>query len=98
MLRAMGFSSAVVRTAFLFEATFIAVQGVVVGSVLGLVVSYTLLSYSGAFGDEKLAFSVPWVGLTVLLVATLGASLVAVLAPASQAARIKPAVALRIAD
>ena len=98
MLRAMGFPARVVRRAFLFEAAFIAVQGILIGLVLGLIVSWSLLSSSEAFGDQPLPFSVPWTGLAVVLVVPLVASLVAAFAPAAQAAKIKPAVALRIAD
>ena len=98
MLRAIGFSSGVVRAAFLLEAGFVAVQGIVVGVVLALVVSYQLLSNSDVFGGSRLAFSVPWGPLAILLVSALAASLAATAAPATQAARIRPAVALRIAE
>jgi putative ABC transport system permease protein len=98
MLRAMGFSSGVVRAAFLLEAGFVAVQGIVVGVVLALVVSFQLLSNSDVFGESRLSFSVPWGALAVLLVSALAASLAATAAPATQAARIRPAVALRIAE
>ena len=98
MLRAMGFSSRIVRTSFLLEAGFVALQGIVLGVVLALVVSYQLLSNSETFGDSQLGFEVPWLALGLLTAASLGASLLATTAPASQAARIKPAVALRIAD
>jgi len=40
MLRAMGFPPRMVRSAFVFESMFVAVQGVVVGVGLALVVSY----------------------------------------------------------
>jgi hypothetical protein len=43
MLRALGFSARIVRRAFLSEAGFIAVQGIVLGMGLGLVTSYQML-------------------------------------------------------
>src|SRR5207249_8639735 len=98
MLRARGFPSRVVRAAFLLEAGFVAAQGVIVGVVLALIVSYEVLSNSKTFGDQELHFSIPWVVLAIVLLATVIASLIAVLAPATQASRIKPAVALRITD
>ncbi|MDQ3980454.1 MAG: FtsX-like permease family protein, partial [Actinomycetota bacterium] len=98
MLRAMGFSRRVVRAAFLMEAGFVAVQGIVVGVVLALVVSYQLLSNSDVFGESRLDFTVPWLALAILLGAALAASLAATAAPAGQASRIRPAVALRIAE
>ena len=98
MLRAMGFPSRVVRTAFLLEAGFVAVQGIAVGVVLALIVAWSVLSNSDTFGDQRLGFSVPWLTLAITLVVTLVAAVAATAVPASQAARIKPAVALRIAD
>jgi putative ABC transport system permease protein len=98
MLRAMGFSRGVVRAAFLLEAGFVAVQGVVVGVVLALIVSYQLLSNSDAFGEARLDFDVPWLAIGILVAVSLAASLAATVAPANQASRIRPAVALRIAE
>lgn len=98
MLRAMGFTSALVRRAFLFEAGFIAAQGIVVGVALGLVTSYEVLVNSSAFGDKPLPFTVPVAALAVICAVPMVASLLAALIPATQASRIRPAAALRIAD
>jgi putative ABC transport system permease protein len=98
MLRAMGFQHRVVRTAFLLEATFIALQGVAVGVGLALITAYTLLTKSDSFGSQQLDFRVPWPALGALVVVSMVASVAAVLGPANQASKIKPAVALRIAD
>ena len=98
MLRAMGFPARTVRRAFLIEASFIAVQGIVIGAVLGLVTGFSVLSNSTTFGDRALPFEVPWLSIALLSGATLLVSLLAVLGPATQASRIKPAAALRIAD
>jgi putative ABC transport system permease protein len=94
----MGFRARTVRAAFLIEASFIAVQGIVIGAALGLVTSYSVLSNSKTLGDQPLSFHIPWLSLTALGAATLLASLVAVLGPAAQASRIRPAAALRLAD
>jgi putative ABC transport system permease protein len=96
MLRALGFSARIVRRAFLSEAGFIAVQGIVLGIGLGLVTSYQMLS-SDVF-DEQLAFTVPWLALVILFVVPAAGALFTAAAPATQAARIQPAEALRIAD
>ena len=98
MLRAMGVSSRIVRRAFVLEAAFVAMQGIVLGVVLGMVTSYNLLVNSSAFGEQPLDFAWPWAALAVIVVVPLVASLLATAWPATQAARIKPAVALRIAD
>ena len=96
MLRAIGFSAGVVRRAFLAEAGFVAIQGIVLGIGLGLVVSYQMLQ-SDVFG-EPLPFTVPWLAVAVLLVVPGAGAMLAALAPAAQAARIEPAAALRIAE
>lgn len=96
MLRAIGFSASVVRRMFLAEAGFVAIQGIVLGIGLGLLVSYQMLQ-SDVFGDP-LPFTVPWLAVAVLLLVPGTAAMLAALAPASQAAKIHPAAALRTAD
>ena len=99
MLRAMGFQRGLVRTAMLSEAALIAVQGTLIGAVLGLITTKQLLAGTNeSFGDEPVAFVVPWIGLALILALPLLSSLAATLAPASRAANIRPAVALRAAD
>ena len=63
MLRAMGFASTVVRRSFMVEASFIAVQGILIGGALGLVTGYSVVSRSSAFGGEPVPFTIPWVAL-----------------------------------
>jgi putative ABC transport system permease protein len=96
VLRALGFSSVAVRRAFLAESSFIALEGIFIGVVLALVTAWRLVN-SGSFGSGT-AFAVPWLQLALLVVVTYIASLLATVAPAIQASRIRPAVALRITD
>ena len=98
MLRAMGFQKRLVRTAMLSEAGLITVQGTLIGAVLGLITTKQLLGTNESFGDEPIAFIVPWLGLSLILALPLVASLAATLGPASRAAKIRPAIALRAAD
>lgn len=98
MLRAMGFAAGVVRRAFLTEAGFVAVQGIVIGIALGLITSYQMLTNSTTFGGERLPYHVPWGSLGLLAVVPLLASLAAAVLPASQAAAVRPAVALRLSE
>ena len=53
MLRAMGSRSTVVRRSFMVEATFIAVQGILIGGVLGLVTGYSVLSKSSTSAASR---------------------------------------------
>jgi putative ABC transport system permease protein len=98
MLRAMGFSASVVRRAWLVEATFIAVQAVATGVGLGLVTAYQVAVNSNAFSNATLSFTVSGLSLAAICVVPIVASLLATVAPARRAARIRPATALRIAE
>jgi putative ABC transport system permease protein len=94
VLRALGASSRLVRSAMLVEAAVIVVQGSVIGVLLGLVTTRQLLSVLG----DGLALTVPWLGLAAIVAVPLAASLAATAWPAARAAGIRPAVALRTAS
>jgi ABC-type antimicrobial peptide transport system permease subunit len=96
VLRALGFSSVAVRRAFLAESSFIALEGIFIGVGLALITAWQLVN-TGSFGSGT-TFTVPWAQLAILVVVTYIASLLATAAPAVQASRIRPAVALRITD
>jgi putative ABC transport system permease protein len=98
MLRSLGFQAGKVRSMFLLESGFVALEGMVIGTTLSLLTSYQIVVNSDFFGDIRVPFAVPWWQLVVLLGVALAASLLATAGPARQASRIKPAVALRIAD
>jgi len=95
VLRAVGVRPEVVRNAFLVEAGFLAVQGTVLGVALGLVSGASVLAHADLFGTASPDFAVPWAALVVVLVVPLVCSLLAAAVPASRAAAIRPAVALR---
>jgi len=96
VLRSLGFEAGAVRKAFIAESAFVALEGIVIGTALALVTSWRLVG-NETFG-ATLKFAVPLGSLAVLTIGTFVASLIATAAPAQQASRIKPAVALRIAD
>ncbi|MGZ4318723.1 MAG: ABC transporter permease [Gaiellaceae bacterium] len=96
-LRAIGFQPRGIGTSFAIEAGFIALEGTLLGVTLSLVTLYNIVSRSEAMGEYR-GFSVPVVTLVLLLLGTVAASLLATIGPAISASRIKPAVALRIAD
>jgi len=98
VLRALGFRARTVRRAFLAESTFIAMEGVVVGTVLGVLTTYLLYRNSPAFGSIDAAFPVAWGQIAITVGVTLVASLGATLVPARRAAAIRPAVAVRAAE
>ena len=96
-LRAIGFPAGTIGRSFAIESGFIALEGTVIGVSLALITIYNIVTYTDAFGQMH-GFSAPVGELAVLLSATIAASLLATLAPARAAARIRPAVALRMTD
>jgi putative ABC transport system permease protein len=96
VLRSLGFESKSVRRAFLAESAFVACEGIGLGVGLAIVTVWRLTG-NADFG-ATLRFSVPVGSLVFVALGTLVASLIATATPAQQAARIRPAVALRIAD
>jgi putative ABC transport system permease protein len=98
VLRALGFPASTVRRAFLLESSFIALEGILLGAGLAIVTSYLLFKNDDELQAAGGAFPIPWLSIAVLVAVTAVASLAATAWPARQAAKIRPAVALRIAD
>jgi putative ABC transport system permease protein len=98
VLRALGFPARVVRRAFLLESSFVALEGILLGTALSIVTSYLLFRNDDDLQGSGVPFPIPWMSISVLVAATAAASLAATAWPARQASRIEPAVALRIAD
>lgn len=98
VLRALGFRARTVRRAFLAESAFVAVEGVLVGTILGVLTTWLLYRNSPAFGSTDVPYPIAWVQITVTVGAALLASLAATVLPARRAAAIKPALAVRVAD
>jgi putative ABC transport system permease protein len=96
VLRSIGFEAKQVRRAFMAESSFVALEGLLLGTSLAVISTWRLLT-SGAFG-EGLHFTLPFGQLAIIVGAAFLATLAATISPAQQAAKIRPAVALRIAD
>ena len=98
VLRAIGFPARTVLRAFLIESGFVVTEGLLVGAGLAIVTSYLLFTNYVSFSGLGIGFPVPWGVIGVLLAVSALASILATLGPARAASRIRPAVALRIAD
>ncbi|GAA3047328.1 hypothetical protein GCM10017562_06450 [Streptomyces roseofulvus] len=98
ILRALGFRARTVRRSFLWESTFVAVEGIVLGSLLGVLTTWLMYRNSAAFAGLEGGFPVEWGSIAALAAATFAASLLATLGPARRAAAIRPARAVRVSD
>jgi putative ABC transport system permease protein len=98
VLRALGFQAHTVQRAFLTESSFVALEGILLGTVLSILTSYLLFSNDKDLKGTGIGFPIPWANIAVLVLAAAVASVLATAWPARQAAKIRPAVALRIAD
>jgi len=98
VLRALGFRARTVARSFLFESGLIALEGIVLGAVLGVLTTWLMYQKSAAFDGIREGFPIVWPTILLLGSATFVASLLATVGPARRAARVKPAVAVRVAD
>ncbi len=96
-MKCLGALSSFVRWIFFFESSFLGALGGVAGGVLGIVFSLTL--YGFTYGYSAVLASVDWPILTVYLalsvVVGVVLSVIAAIYPASVAAAMVPANALR---
>jgi putative ABC transport system permease protein len=86
LLRAVGMQQAQVRSGVRWEAILLALFGTAVGTGLGLLFGWALVSTLGDQGIDRLA--VPGLRLVVIAVTATGAAVVAAALPARRAARM----------
>ena len=75
-----------------------AFEGVVIGSVLGILTTWLMYEKSAMFAGIHTGFPVMWGTAAVLAAITLAASLAATFGPARRAAHILPALATRVSE
>jgi ABC-type antimicrobial peptide transport system permease subunit len=78
----------------MIETAFVVGVGMITGTVLGVLLARNLLA-GDSMGSPVENFTVPWVLILVILVATVVAALSMTWLPSRQAGRIAPAEALR---
>jgi putative ABC transport system permease protein len=85
-----------IQAAFLVESSFVALTAIVVGTLLGLVLSYNIVADSAQQASwGHLTMQVPWLALGVIFFVVYAVALLTTLAPAVRASRVYPAEALR---
>lgn len=93
MLRALGYRRSLVQRSFLMESSFIAIIGLIIGTLVGVWQSYRFFVIDKTFGT--VIFHVPVVEITLILVGAYVATLATTYLPARAASRVAPAEALR---
>lgn len=96
VMRAIGFERGRVQLSFLIESSMVAVAGIVLGTGLGVALTYNIISDAKSQPSwENMRMIVPWFNLAIIYAIVLGASLLTAWLPARQASRVYPAEALR---
>ena len=95
MLRAIGYTRRLIALSFFLESSFIALTGTAMGFLLGLALSYNLLTSPDFTSGTEIDFNVPWLRLGLIGGIAYGASALMTLIPARAASRVPVAEALR---
>ena len=95
VLRALGFHPGMVALSFLLESSFIALTGILIGVIAGLLLGDDMVRTFFAQLTPQTTVTIPWGQLSVILLLAYGFSLLLTLIPSLQASRIYPAEALR---
>ena len=96
VLRAIGFRRGMVEATFLLESSFIAITAILVGTGLGLLLSWNIIEDTRRQPSwSAIELVVPWLNLGLIFAVVYGVAILATLAPALRASKISPAEALR---
>jgi putative ABC transport system permease protein len=96
VMRAIGFRRRMVEASFLLEASFLALTSIVAGTLLGLLLAWNIIDDTRRQPSwENLTLVVPWLNLAVIFLLVYAVAMIATIAPARRAARVRPAEALR---
>ncbi|HLF76109.1 MAG TPA: FtsX-like permease family protein, partial [Dehalococcoidia bacterium] len=96
VMRAIGFEQGRVQLGFLIESSMVAVAGIGLGTLLGLILAYNIIDDSSRQASwNNIQFAVPWLNLFIIYSVVMFAALATAWVPARQASRVYPAEALR---
>ncbi|MCB0061766.1 MAG: FtsX-like permease family protein, partial [Caldilineaceae bacterium] len=95
MLRAIGYQSNMIALSFVIEASFIAIAGLLIGAVTGIVLGQSLIQAFFTDLAPTTEFVVPWIQIGLILLGSYLFALLTTIVPAYQAANVYPAEALR---
>ncbi len=96
VMRAIGYQRDMILKSFLLETSFTSLLGIVVGTLMGLAISYTIFEWGGFAKMSE--FVIPWGEILLVFAIAFVITLAATLPPSRRAARLAPAEALRRVD
>ncbi|OGS55977.1 MAG: hypothetical protein A3K60_06535 [Euryarchaeota archaeon RBG_19FT_COMBO_56_21] len=96
VMRAIGYQRDMILKAFLLETSFTSLLGIIVGTLMGLGISYTIFEWGGFAKMSE--FVIPWGEILIVFAIAFVITLAATLPPSRKAARLAPAEALRRVD
>ena len=97
VLRSLGVQPGPIAWSFIVEAGLVSIEGVVIGVALAILTSYNIITSTTLIGLD-VDFTLPVLDIAILVAFVVISSLLMTIIPARRAARIQPAVALRIAN
>jgi putative ABC transport system permease protein len=93
MMRAIGFKRRAVLISFLGESTFIALSGIILGTIMGVILGWNL--WREEVSSDLPLFGIPYVRLFIVGAVALTFALVSCIPPSRMATKVSPAEALR---
>jgi putative ABC transport system permease protein len=96
VLRAIGFRASTARLGFMLESAFMALTSIVVGTTLGLLLSYNIIDDGRRQATwPTVEMIVPWANLLLVFLVVMVVALATSYLPARRASHVYPAEALR---
>ena len=94
VLRAIGFRRRMVLSAFLLENSYVALLGILIGTILGIDLGYAIATSPGS----GVNFVIPWLSLLEIIAFSYGLAVLTTISSSRRAAQIPPAEALRYTE
>jgi putative ABC transport system permease protein len=98
MLRASGFTQAMILRSFVLEYSFVTLLGIAIGVGFGLLIVYNLTVSPSAATSGITSFAAPWATVGAIAAIAYVLVLVAIAGPSLRAARLPPVDAIRTSE
>jgi len=93
IMRAIGYTKKMIVNNFAIESSFISMLGILIGTILGLIVGYSV--WDSGFREEGASFIIPWFPILFVDLLAFLFTLVSIYPAARGASKVSPAEVLR---